>query len=305
MNRLHSKSFTVTQFLASYFISINVGTRIHTISEFLEEIDVARGTIQNGLQILKDAKAIELTSRGKLGTFLEKKDINTLLRFADIYSVVGVMPLPYTKLYEGLSTGILEELSQNLNVQIHMAYMRGAQKRIEMVCENHYAFAIVSKFAALEYLKQEPNSIKIAISFGKQTYLTGHTLVLGDPKYEGIEDGMRVAIDYSSIDQTELTMEACKDKDVTFVPMSYSKFSSSLSSKEIDAMIWNTDEVLRSLTNFKTKKIELESEDNTEAVLVVSATRNEITKLIEMGLRKDEVLKIQDEIVKEQRIPQY
>lgn len=305
MNNTHSKSYTVTQFLANYFISIDKGERIKTISDFLEEIDVARGTIQNGLQILKDADAIKLSSRGKLGTFLESKNVSLLLKYANIQFIVGVMPLPYTKLYEGLSTGIIENLSKNVHVPINMAYMRGAQKRIEMVCEGRYDFAIVSSYAANQYLIQKPHSIEICINFGKQTYLKGHSLVLREAKYHQIENGMRVAIDYDSIDQTTMTIEACKNKEVIFVSMSYSQFSSSLFSNEIDAMIWNTDEISRTLSNFKIVPIKMEQEENTEAVLVVESSRREMQKLIDLGVENDQVLKIQAEIVNGKRTPQY
>ena len=74
MRRLHSKSYTVTQSLANYFMSLDEGVRILTISEFLERIDVARGTIQNSLLVLKESGAVKLSSRGKLGTFLDSKD---------------------------------------------------------------------------------------------------------------------------------------------------------------------------------------------------------------------------------------
>ena len=176
MRRLHSKSYTVTQSLANYFMSLDEGVRILTISEFLERIDVARGTIQNSLLVLKESGAVKLSSRGKLGTFLDSKDNNILMKFAGIDSIVGVMPLPYTKLYEGLSTGIIESMS--VNVPVYMGYMRGAQKRIEMVQNGRYDFAVVSLYAALEFQEYNPDAITIAKRFGKYTYLKGNTLVL-------------------------------------------------------------------------------------------------------------------------------
>ena len=184
MRRLHSKSYTVTQSLANYFMSLDEGVRILTISEFLERIDVARGTIQNSLLVLKESGAVKLSSRGKLGTFLDSKDNNILMKFAGIDSIVGVMPLPYTKLYEGLSTGIIESMS--VNVPVYMGYMRGAQKRIEMVQNGRYDFAVVSLYAALEFQEYNPDAITIAKRFGKYTYLKGHTLVLRDAKFDKI-----------------------------------------------------------------------------------------------------------------------
>lgn len=305
MNRLHSKSFTVTSYLATYFISVEKGSRINTVSDFSKRIEVGMGTIQSSLKVLKDSKAINLISRGQLGTFLKDKDITKLLKFANIESLVGVMPLPYTKLYEGLSTGIIENLSNSLYLPTHMAYMRGAKKRIEMVNDGLYAFAIVSKFAALEFLEENPGTINILINFGPNSFLTGHHLVLYDDKYDQIEDGMRVAIDYDSIDQYKLTLKACENKDVTFVPMSYSNFYSSLDNNEIDCMIWNSDENTSNLKPYKTVMIDVDDDSNTEAVLVAHSDRVEIISLIDLMLDKDKVLTIQKEVVAGQRIPQY
>lgn len=305
MNRLHSKSFTVTQFLARYFISMDIGERISTVSEFLEEIDVARGTIQNGLQILKDSKAILLSSRGKLGTFLESKNTNILLQFADIQFIIGVMPLPYTKLYEGLSSGIIEEMTHRMHIPLNMAYMRGAQKRIDLVCDGRYDFAVISKFAALEYQKHHPGTIDIAVNFGKQSYLKGHKLVLKDPAKNQIENNMKVAIDYDSIDQTKLTLEACKGKHIELIPMSYSQFATRLLSGAVDAIIWNADEISRILPSFKAVDIQVQTEENTVAVIVVDSRRTEVFKLIQEGISLDVVLKTQQEIVDGIRTPQY
>lgn len=303
MRRLHSKSYTVTQSLANYFMSLDEGVRILTISEFLERIDVARGTIQNSLLVLKESGAVKLSSRGKLGTFLDSKDNNILMKFAGIDSIVGVMPLPYTKLYEGLSTGIIESMS--VNVPVYMGYMRGAQKRIEMVQNGRYDFAVVSLYAALEFQEYNPDAITIAKRFGKYTYLKGHTLVLRDAKFDKIETGMRVAIDYDSIDQSTLTLSAIEGISVKLIPMSYTQFGSSLHSNEIDAMIWNKDEVARTLSMYKQVDIGSNLLENTEAVLVVANDRLEILKLITDSLNKEEVLRIQKDIEDGLRMPQY
>lgn len=305
MESLHSKSYTVTQYLARYFLSIDVGTRILTVTEFLESVDVARGTIQNGLQILKDAKAIQLSSHGKMGTFLSSKNKRVLMSFAGMSFIVGVMPLPYSKLYEGLSSGIIECMSTEIKLPVNMAYMRGAQKRIELVLDGRYDFAIVSMYAAKEFAAKKPNLIQIAADFGSKSYLKGHTLILTDFTKHRIEPGMRVAIDYDSIDQTQLTLNACKGINVTLVPLSYTQFTTSLINKTVDAAIWNADEIDRSLNGLKTVDIEMDTLDNTVAVMVVSSQRDELAKIISESLILADVLKIQNEVCAGSRIPQY
>ena len=210
---LISKNALVVEHLSKYFIGVEDNSRIKTISELENEIIAARGTIQNSMNLLKIAGAITLKPRGHLGTFLISKDLSLLLRYANISFIVGVMPLPYSKLYEGLSTGLLHTMENKLNIPVNMAYMRGASRRIEMMLNGRYDFAILSKFAALDYL-QHNDDIEIITEFEPGSFLNKHVVMFNTPDKQVIEDGMRVGIDYDSIDQAALTLEVSKPLNV-------------------------------------------------------------------------------------------
>lgn len=305
MKYLQSKSFITTQQLARYFLALELNTRMDTISDLAENFAVARGTIQNALQVLKESKAIALKSRGTLGTVLFAKDIEQLLQYADIHFLMGTMPLPYSKRYEGLSTGILTNMFQKLDLPLSMAYMRGAKRRIDMVLRGRYDFAIVSKYAAQLYLAEHPNSIKIVTSFGAHSFLLGHGLILNDPSKAGIENGMRIGIDQDSIDQAQLTMKVTQGKNVHLIPLTYSQFLKSLAANEIDAVIWNIDELEKTALPYKIIKMDYDNEDNTTAVMVVNASQPEIKALLEAIISVEQVLKIQQEVISGQLIPNY
>lgn len=85
-------------------MTVELGERIQTYAELTRKFEISRGTVQKSIQILKDSKAIQLKTRGSLGTYLVNKDTNILLHLAGINFIVGVMKLPYAKLYEGLGT---------------------------------------------------------------------------------------------------------------------------------------------------------------------------------------------------------
>ena len=70
-------------------------------------------------------------------------------------------------------------------------------------------------------------------------------------------------------------------------------------------MIWNKDEVARTLSMYKQVDIGSNLLENTEAVLVVANDRLEILKLITDSLNKEEVLRIQKDIEDGLRMPQY
>lgn len=274
MLKLNSKNSLTIKKLAKEFLSISENERIKTITEYSEIINVARGTIQNSLKVLIDDGAIEIQSKGHLGSFLIKKDFQKLLNFADIKFIAGVMPLPYSKRYEGLSTGILSEMESKLNIPVNMSYMRGARKRIEMVIDERYDFAITSKYAALEYIK-ENNDIEIIIEFGEHSFLSKHLLITLDKHFTEIKDGMRVGIDYASIDQSKLTLNAINGKNVKLIEINYNLLIQNLLDLKIDLAIWNGDEVQNKYENVYLKDINEYNDDNTIAVLLVKKDRND------------------------------
>lgn len=306
--KMQLKGTTTLDTLTRYFIEVNVGDRILTISDFGDQIPVSRGTIQNSLQILKDMKAIELESRGKFGTYLIAKDIDALLSFTNINFLIGAMPLPYSKLYEGLATGILNTLEGSLKIPVNIAHMRGAKNRIELVRKHRYDFAVVSKFAALHYQKENPDTIDIVSSFGIATYVKKHVLLKRKVVEISDKKGIKVGIDPMSLDQYYLTKNFFKDLKVEYITINYAQIIDLLEEEKIDFAIWNGDEL-----NFNRNKIDVidiedktgSNFDNTEAVIIISCEKSEIGSLIKTFMNKETVLRIQEEVVNGIVLPQY
>lgn len=302
---LVTKNAYAIEFISRYFISKEEGSKILTISQFEELIPVARGTIQNSIKLLTESKAVTIQSRGKLGSFLIEKDSKILLQYAGINFLVGVMPLPYSKIYEGLSTGLLYTMENKLNIPVNMAYMRGAERRIEMILNQRYDFAIVSKFAATRYL-MEKEDITVIQEFEHGSFLSGHVLMFSDPKYTKIEDGMKIGIDRASIDQSYLTQEVCHGKDVEFVEVSYTQLTEKLALKEIDATVWNGDEIdSKTMKDIHFIELDLKDNNNTKAVVIISSERLELKTILNELIDISEVEDIQKKVLEGTMIPSY
>lgn len=301
---LRTKNAFAIEFISRYFISQEVGSRILTISQFEEFIPVARGTIQNSIKMLSDSNAVTIESRGQLGSYLKEKDNKVLLKFAGINFLVGVMPLPYSKIYEGLSTALLQTMENKLNIPVNMAYMRGAERRIQMVLNQRYDFAIISKFAAISYLQTKDN-ITIIKELKKGSFLSSHVLMFSNNKKHIIEDGMKIGIDYDSIDQAYLTMEACKGKDVEFIQVSYTQLMEKLLLKEIDATVWNGDELDVQMKDIHRVDLDIEHNDNTKAVVIIDKNRTELHTILNDLIDIKEVEGIQHKVITGKVIPSY
>ena len=303
-SKLLSISGATTSILSRMFIEIEPMRRIKTVTEYSKELDVSRGTIQNSIKFLTENNAIKLESRGQLGTFIIEKDLIKLLQISGLNYIVGAMPLPYSKRYEGLSTAIIQSIENNLNIPINMSYMRGSKNRVEMVLSGRCDFAIMSKFAALEAIKENEN-LEIVKEFGEYSYLSGHVLMYIDKNFNQIEDGMVAAIDRDSVDQERLTLLACNNKDIDFIYTNYSQLTTNLESSKIDFAIWNGDELTDQHSKIMTKDIDLNDSVNTNAVIVIDKTRLDMKKIIQDFIDIDYVKDIQKQIIENKLIPKY
>jgi hypothetical protein len=302
---LMQKSGIIVMKLAHQFIGMEVGDRIDTVANYSEKYKTGRGTVQSAIKLLQDNKAIILDVRGHLGTFITGIDHKRLLDFTDRNSVVGVMPLPYSKLYEGLATGFYKTMYKS-NIPFNLAYMRGARVRIDALKNDRYDFAVVSKLAAKQSI-EEGMDISIVIEFGLFTYVSEHVLIFNNSLKKNIEDGMKVGIDNTSTDQSILTLKQCEGKDIELIELAYNQIMSKVISGEIDAAVWNIDEILERKINIKyypLEKNKLNNED-TEAVLVMKGNKNELKNFIKRFLSKEEILMNQKKVVSGEVIPNY
>lgn len=302
--QLLSKNGTATMKLSRELLKYSIGERIPTISEFVDSIHLARGTIQNALRNLINSKAIAFESKGHMGSYIIKKNNAILLEYAGIGNIVGAMPLPYSKRYEGLASGIIISAENQNKMPINLAYMRGAKNRIMMVEKGRYDFAIVSRYAAEKYISDNA-SMEIAVGFGEDSYTGKHVIMFHNNKTKEIQNGMRVGIDEDSYDQMFLTKNVCKGKKVEYVPIDYSRTIELIKNGDIDATIMNIDEVIDKKQNINCVDIKGYNKKNTEAVIVISKDNEGLKNVLNEAIDKNTVLNIQKLVLDDKIIPRY
>lgn len=290
--------------LARVFMNFKIGAKIPTITELSDNLHLSRGTVQNSLRLLTDNQAIKLESKGHMGTYLINRNMKSLLDFANIQNLVGVMPLPYSKRYEGLASGLIVAMENQYNIPNSMAYMRGARNRISMLIADRYDYAVISKYAAEDYLAKHSDII-VAKELKEHSYLSEHVLMFHSPKKKVIENGMRVGIDKDSIDQKRLTELVCAKKKVTLVPLDYSQILQRVLSGDIDAAVWNKDEITDKLIKINYSKIEIDRSSDTQAVIVVSSEHKELAALLEEIIDVTTVMEIQRLVLEGKITPSY
>lgn len=289
--------------IAKSLIKIPMGGRLPTVTDLSAENNIPVGTAHNALKTLIKNDAIKVVSKGHMGSYLVDKDIKKLLRLIGVRYLFGAMPLPYTKRYEGLASGLISQMENSYDIPVNLAYMRGSKNRIAMLTSGRYDFAIVSKVAAEEYVKKY-NDVTIVIDFGPNSYTSQHVIMFHDKNIKEIKDGMKIGVDRSSIDQVKMTERACNGKDVEFVEVQYSRIIENVIDGSIDATVMNIDEAIDKKMDINYVPVDVGLE-NTTAVLVVDSNRSEIIDLINEILDKDQVLTIQKHVLDGKIQPSY
>lgn len=283
-NVLLAKSGYATIMIAGEFLNLETGDRIKTVSELESIYNFSHGTIQNALKTLKKLKAIETVSRGNQGTILKNKNDTILLSIMGINNIVGCMPLPYSKRYEGLATGLISTIEDKAKITSSIVFSRGANARTEMVVNNRCDYIITSKLAGKNIVKNNKD-LQIIKEFGPGSYLSDHVIIFHDKNNKEIKDGMKIGIDYDSYDQYTLVKNACANKKVEYIHVSYPNLLKKIMTGEIDATVWNKDEIFEKYLNVSYQDIDKDSSD-TNAVLIINKKHKELvtflTKYIEV-----------------------
>ena len=301
---LLSKNGLATKAIAKEFIKINLGDKVPTVSEFCELFSFPRGTVQKAIKTLQECEAIRLESKGHLGSYLIRKNMKILLEVSDIDSIVGSMPLPYSKRYEGLASGLIVALENAYNIPISMAYMRGAEARISMVVCQRYDFAVVSALAADHFMRKY-GEIDIILSLGKYSYVSNHVIMFHDKNAKEIVDGMKVGIDQQSLDQKTMTMKICKGIKVSYVQLEYTQIIAKILNGEIDAAVMNVDEVKDKNIDINYVTLDCYEKQDTEAVLVGLKRRKELFVLLREIIDVNTVINIQNLVMDGKITPSY
>lgn len=299
------KGIAIEKIAAEIYV-LNVNDRLPIMNDLQEKYELSRGTVQNALTFLKKEEAVKTKSRGHLGTFIEAIDYKKLQTYANAQRIVGTMPLPYSKLYEGLATG-LYTMFNDQEIKLNLAFIRGAKERIDASENGIYDFAVVSRFAAEEEMKKDPD-ISIALSFGPNTYLSKHILILSEKGKNQIEDGMKVGIDEDSLDHYHLTKDLIEGKKLTIVNYPANQLIHAIRENEIDAGVWNYDEISeKGYTDLN--YVDIPAKDYhkriSEAVIVCSRERLMIQSLFKKNISIERMHDIQHKVKTGQVIPRF
>lgn len=214
------KNRFVVMRLARDLLSTELDQRLKTVDEYTEELHVSRGTVQKALQLLTDNKCISTYFRGHLGNYLITKDDEKLWAYSGFGTLSAAMPIPLGELAQGIATGVCDCMKV-ADIPFNCVFIQGGRTRLNGLGQNKYDFIIASYLTA-RIVKEHYPGLEEIMALPGSVYGGQYLLYFADSKQSQIRDGMRVAVDPSSIDQLTLTRLLCQDKkNIKYVETTY------------------------------------------------------------------------------------
>lgn len=287
--------------IARDLIKLNINDRVKSTKEYKEELGLSIGTIHKAFEILEETKTIKLQKKGVLGKFLIDKNQKLLIEKAELKNIVGVMPLPYTKRYEGLATAI-KELFNKKGISFYFAYMQGSRIRTKMLKKGIYDFAIMSQLA---YSFQRDEEVKKILSLGSNSYVSDHVLLsLKNLKRKEI---YKIGIDRNSEDQYYFSTKYFHNKKCKYVEINSDNIINHLRNGDIDKAILSIDELEENnIHDIVIEQIDIpEKKSANEAVIIIKNDNELLETLIKEILDIKIIKEIQKKVLKKEMTPRY
>ncbi|EPG6282533.1 GntR family transcriptional regulator YhfZ [Citrobacter freundii] len=294
------KEGVVLTTLARYLLGEKCGNRLKTIDELAAECHSSVGLTQAALKTLESSGAIRIERRGRNGSYLVDMDNRTLLKHVDINNVVCAMPLPYTRLYEGLASGLKAQFD---GIPFYYAHMRGADIRVECLLNGVYDMAVVSRLAAESYFAQD--GLRITLALGPHTYVGEHQLICRKGESADVK---RVGLDNRSADQKIMTEACFGNRDVELIDMPYHESLQRIAKGDVDAVIWNVvAEAELAVLGLEATPLTNDPRflQATEAVVLTRAEDYAMQQLLRAVVNKEALLAHQQRVANGEQEPSY
>lgn len=303
---LLSKQGQVVANLAAELLSRAPGDQTRRVQEYASLFKASAGTVQSALNYLQTTGAGRLEGRGRLGTVIRELHYPLLWSLALSRPLIGVMPLPYTKRFEGVATGIRSQFSQQ-PMDLDLRFMRGAINRLQTLSSHESDWALLSRFAA-ETAGAHGFEVEIVLTLNPQTYMVHHVLLLSNSFIE-LQDGLRVGIDPRSPDHTAVMRSISRGKQVKFIEIDYSQGLELIRSGVLDATVWSREDIPVEVDDLTIIPLDEQTQpilkQTSQATIVVNRGNLPVLHVLKATLNAVELSQIQQDIVQKVRLPSY
>lgn len=303
MKNLNSKSADFIKNIARELLFCEKGERIPTTTYLANKFSVGLGTVEKSLSVLKEGGIITLQPRGQMGTYLLEKKTAELWNIADYGPLVGILPLPNTREYEGLATGITEVFAQ-AGIMLSLTFKNGSKERVKSLLSQRCDFVVLSSDAAETVLNQH-KELELAHTLSSYTYYS-ELVVMRRKQLDKDRAAWRVGVDQTSHDHIALTgqqFSANEKIDVHYVNIPYF-----IANGKIDAAVWHNKSLipLDMIDFIDIEPIQdLVSPKASAAAIVTHKDKPHVSFAFRELCETSRIEQIHQEVIARKRIPTY
>src|SRR3546814_4948625 len=120
-----NKADVARKIVARALLATEIGDQIPTTTDLAKQAEAGHGTIQTALRSLEDVGAVRTTAHGSFGRRVVEHDLKLLWNATGRGALTGVMPLPESREFAGLATG-LASLADQCGVPLQLLFRQGS-----------------------------------------------------------------------------------------------------------------------------------------------------------------------------------
>ena len=289
--------------LARDLITMQIGDRIPTITDYTEILGVGRGTIQNAISFLEETGSIHLEKQGQKGTFLQAIDHSALWPHTGWGTLLGAMPLPTGPVLASIDGACIYALRQS-GFPFASSYTVSNHNRLNLLNEGTLSFVVTSKMGMDTSSERYPN-IETAVELTDCTY-SSPVMLLHRPEIDDcIKDGMRLGVSIRSSEQQYIANRLREYADFQVSEMTIMECNQALTAGEIDCIIGRPEafETRFPFSDYIPKDcvwqpITFLGCDRTSTIPVIACNRNVygMSKLVRSIMDRENMFKVQQDI---------
>lgn len=296
------KTVDAVQALARAALAIPIGGQVPTTVELARVARTGTGTVQTALRQLEEAGAVSISAHGSFGRRLVSRDLGALWKASGRGIFTGVMPLPESREFAGLATGLTAAAEQR-GVPLQMLFRQGSKVRLKFLDSERVDFTVVSASVAHSQELQTAS-----LTLGPHTYYRKNSVVVITAAGAARGEPDRVPVDRNSKDHVDLTMREFPEAELVDAP--YPFIPELVVRGDFPAAVWHqsNSSPLLVATGLSTHPLRHPSPNSSEALdraaLVWRSKDAAVSLIISEFFEPSFLEKVQREVMQGVRIPQ-
>ena len=307
MAQFYQKNGLVIMRLARDLYSLEVGERLPTIVSYAEEIGTGHGTIQTAISYLLEQGCMTLEKQGHKGTLITSLDKERLWGFTGWNALLIGCPFPSGELINSM-IGAVDFTFKEAGIPFIMGYGIAVHNRMISLENDHYSVILTTRLA-MEVSRERYPDMETALELPDCVYASPYSLIHTIPDFDGIRDGMRIATNIRSAEQSFLSMELSRSHRLEILEMTHTEAMKALKEGRIDGLLSRKDafEVAfqRRGYHFPYHICSLEKlgydRDSTLPILVVKRDNYGLARLLRKAIDPQRAARLQKEILSGER----